>query len=89
MPRGPCGCDDPGLKQVLQGIVIGGAFGAGFGAAVPRMKSRCAFGNRFGLGLLGSAIGTGVGMIRFTDGSRIITVPLFSIIGAAIAESPC
>jgi len=89
VPRGPCGCDDPGLKEALQGIVIGGAFGAGLGAAAPRLKSHCSFGNRFGLGLLGSAIGTGIGMIRFTDGSRIITVPLFSITRAAIAEAPC
>ena len=89
LPRSPCSCDDPGLKEAIAGAVVGGAFGAGLGAATPRLRSRCSFTHRFGLGLLGSAIGTGVGMISLTDGSRAVTVPVFSIIGAAIAEAPC
>jgi len=89
LPRGPCSCDDPGLKEALRGAVIRGEFGAGLGAATPRLKSRCSFTGRFGLGLLGSVIGTGVGMIPVTEGSRAVTVPVFSIIGAAIAEAPC
>ena len=39
--------------------------------------------------ILSFLIGTGVGMISLTEGSRAVTVPVFSIIGAAIAEAPC
>ena len=89
VPHSPCACDDPGLKEVLTGIAVGGAFGAAFGAAAPKLNSRCAFAERFGLGLLGSAVGLGVGMIRITDGSVAVTVPVLSIAGAAIAERWC
>jgi hypothetical protein len=89
VPRGPCYCDDPGLKQAVIGIAIGGAIGAAVGAAVPKLNSPCSFKRRFGLGLLGSAVGAGVGMIEYTEGSRAVTVPLFSIIGASVAEVRC
>jgi hypothetical protein len=89
VPHGPCGCDDPGLKEVLTGIAVGGAFGSALAAAAPKLNSRCSFAERFGLGLLGSAVGLGIGMIRITDGSVALTVPVFSIAGASIAERWC
>lgn len=89
VPRGPCYCDDPGLEQTVIGIVIGGAIGAAVGAAVPKLNSPCSFKRRFALGLVGSAVGAGLGMVRLTDGSQALTVPLFSIIGASVAEVRC
>ena len=89
LPHHPCHCDDPGLNELLIGAVAGGVAGAGFGAAVPKLNSRCSAARRFGLGLLGSVIGTGIGMIPLTEGAQIITVPLFSATGAALAEWRC
>jgi len=88
-PHEPCGCDDPGLRETLRGIAVGGAIGAAFGAAAPKLGSRCSFPDRFGLGLLGSALGAGAGMLPQRDGSRAVAVPLLSIVGAAVAEWPC
>lgn len=88
-PHGPCGCDDPGLNQVLTGIVLGGAVGSALGAAAPNLNSHCSFGKRFGLGLAGSVIGTAVGIIPITEGAQPITVPIFSIVGSAIAVGAC
>ena len=88
-PHEPCGCDDPGLRETLRGIAVGGAIGAALGAAAPKLGSRCSFADRFGLGVLGSAVGAGVGMLPRRDGSRMIAVPLLSIAGAALAEWPC
>ncbi len=84
-----CSCDDPGLREIVIGATFGGVVGAGVGAAFPELKSRCSFGKRLGLGLLGAAIGTGAGMIPLTEGAQIITVPLFSSIGAAFGDSRC
>lgn len=89
VPHGPCGCDDPGLKEALIGVAIGGAVGAAVGAAAPKLNSHCTFARRLGLGLVGSVLGTGVGLIPITEGAQAITVPVFSIVGAALAESPC
>ncbi|HEX6626684.1 MAG TPA: hypothetical protein VF105_01900 [Gemmatimonadaceae bacterium] len=88
-PHHNCQCDDPGLAETLIGAVVGGAVGAGFGAAAPKFNSRCSTARRFGLGLLGSVIGTGIGMIPLTEGAQVITVPLFSVTGAALAERRC
>ena len=87
-PRRPCGCDDPGLDQTLRGIVIGGAAGAGLGAALPGLESHCSFLQRFGLSLLGSAAGSGLAM-TVRGGGRLVAVPLLSISGAALAELGC
>jgi len=89
VPRSPCSCDDPGLRETIIGIAIGGALGAAVGASVPKLNSPCSFTHRLALGLLGSAVGAGVGMVRLTDDSPVITVPLFSIVGASIAEWRC
>jgi|SRR5690349_805888 hypothetical protein len=88
-PHGPCGCDDPGLTQVLIGITVGGVVGSAFGAALPKLHSRCSFGRRFGQGLIGSVIGGAIGIIPITEGAQAITVPVFSIVGAAVAEAGC
>lgn len=89
VPHGPCSCDDPGLEQTVIGIVVGGALGSAVGAAVPKLSSRCSFAHRLALGVVGSAVGAGLGMVRLTDGSQALTVPLFSIIGASVAEVRC
>jgi hypothetical protein len=89
VPHSPCSCDDPGLREIVIGLAIGGTLGAGFGAAGPRLNSHCSFAHRLGLGLVGSVVGAGVGMIPITEGAQPITIPVFSIIGAALAEWPC
>lgn len=89
IPRDPCSCDDPGLNEVVTGMAIGGALGAALVASAPKLNSRCSFVNRLGLALLGSAVGSGLGMIQFTDGSRVLTVPVFSIIGSSLSQWPC
>ena len=85
----PCSCDDPGLSETLLGITVGGAVGAGLGAAAPPLGSHCSFAQRFGLGLLGAAVGSGVGLIPIRHGSQPLTVPLFSSVGAGLAQRPC
>ena len=85
----PCNCDDPGLRETLTGFVFGGAIGAGLGAGGPKLNSECSWAQRVGLGILGSAVGTGIGIVRLTDGSQAVTVPIFSIIGASLAEVRC
>lgn len=87
--HGPCGCDDPGLAETLVGVIVGGAVGSALAAAIPKLNSPCSFAQRFGRSLLGSAIGTFVGMIPITQGSRVATVPFFSIVGATFAEYRC
>jgi hypothetical protein len=89
LPRSQCHCDDPGLKEIEIGPVVGGAFGAAVGAAAPGLRTHCSGAHRFWLGLLGSVVGTGVGMLAPSDGPREFTVPIFSITGAALAEWPC
>lgn len=89
LPHRPCGCDDPGLKEFLEGFVVGGTLGAAIGAAAPNLGSNCSFAHRFGRGLIGAALGTGVGMIPITEGSKAISVPILSVTGAALAEWPC
>ena len=85
----PCGCDDPGLSEALIGVAIGGTLGASLGAALPGLKSHCSFGQRWARGLAGAVIGMGLGMIPLTQGAQIITVPLFSSIGAGVAQGRC
>ena len=89
LPHATCGCDDPGLRETLRGLAVGGAIGAAVGAAGPNLGSRCSFTHRLGLGLLGSAVGAGVGMLPRRDGSRVFAVPLLSITGATLAEWRC
>jgi hypothetical protein len=90
VPRSPCSCDDPALKEFVIGVAIGGSVGAAFGAAAPRLNSHCSFAHRLGLGLLGSAVGTGLGLIPITNkASVVITVPVFSILGAGLSQWPC
>lgn len=89
VPHGSCNCDDPGLKEFAIGAAVGGVFGSAIGAAFPKLNSSCSFARRFGLGLLGAAVGTGVGLIPITEGAQPITVAVFSSIGAGIADWPC
>ena len=83
------GCDDPGLDAILQGAVVGGAIGAGLGAAGPTLESGCSFGTRLGRGLLGSVTGTAIGFLVRPSESKVVAVPLLSISGAALAEWRC
>jgi hypothetical protein len=84
-----CGCDDPGLREVMIGFVFGGAIGAGIGAGAPKLQSQCTFAQRVGLGILGSAAGTVIGMISLTHSSRAIIVPIYSVTGATLAQWRC
>lgn len=83
-----CGCDDPGLQQVVVGGFAGGLLGAALGAAAPDLDSRCSFGTRFGRGFFGSLAGSVVGLLP-NSGFILLAVPILSVTGATLAESRC
>jgi hypothetical protein len=39
LPPHDCGCDDPGLDEVVYGALVGATIGAAIGAAYPNMRS--------------------------------------------------
>ena len=80
--------DDPGLLQFVHGALVGGAIGAGFGAAAPGLETECSFATRFGRSLLGSAAGASIGFL-FRGDSKLLAVPILSVTGASLAEWRC
>jgi hypothetical protein len=85
-----CQCDDPGLAEFIQGAVVGGALGAALGSAAPDLGTQCSFKTRIGRSLLGAIAGTAIGLLPFyTEGAAIITVPVFTVTGATLAERRC
>lgn len=90
LPHHNCGCDDPGLTETVYGAFVGGAIGAGWGAAAPILSSECSSGTRFGRSLLGSAAGTGIGLLAIRpSGTQLLAVPILSISGAVLAQGRC
>ena len=87
-PLEDCGCDDPGLNEVVTGAVIGSALGAALLAAAPRGPAACGYGARFFRGLLGSALGVAVGL-RAEGNTSLVTVPLGALAGAALGAESC
>jgi hypothetical protein len=88
LPHRKCGCDDPGLYEAAEGVVVGGGIGAALGAAMPGLGSHCSFASRLGFALIGSATGTAVGFLP-QGSARLVSVPLLSIVGAALGEVTC
>jgi hypothetical protein len=83
-----CQCDDPGLEQFIEGAFGGGALGAAFGAAAPDLGTPCSFATRIGRGLVGSIGGSAVGLLP-NSAAILLTVPIFSVTGATLAERRC
>jgi len=84
-----CQCDDPGLAELIQGAVVGGALGAALGAAGPDLGTQCSLKTRIGRSLVGAIAGTAIGLLPYTEGAGVITVPVFTVVGATIAERRC
>ena len=74
--------------QFVHGALVGGAIGAGFGAAAPGLETECSFATRFGRSLLGSAAGASIGFL-FRGDSKLLAVPILSVTGASLAEWRC
>lgn len=91
MPDGECG-DDPGLCEMLTGMLIGTVSGAALGAALPRRGSTCGFGGRAALGVVGALLlGLGGGAIGAQADSQwiLLTAPVGAGLGGAIGASLC
>jgi hypothetical protein len=93
LPHHDCGCDDPGLDELVYGALVGSSIGAALGAAAPGLGSVCFFRERIGRTLLGAgAAGTfgfivGGGLSK--SGASLITVPIFSVGGALGSLGRC
>ena len=87
-PLKDCACDDPGLNEMLTGAVVGAALGAALLAAAPKGPDVCRYRTRFWRAALGSALGTGLGLIAKGNAS-LVTVPLGAGVGAALGAESC
>ena len=63
-----CHGEDCGLAQLVIGGLVGGFVGAAAGAAIPRLKSSCSDGKRFGRGLVGSFLSAIVALPLLVSG---------------------
>jgi hypothetical protein len=89
---GPCGCDDPGLEQVLLGGLGGMIAGASIGAAAPSMSSTCSFGKRLALTAIGSLAGSVAGIASeqaVHSGAILIVLPAATAGGAVMMLGAC
>jgi hypothetical protein len=91
LPHTPNG-DDPGLIELLQGLIVGSAVGAAVGVSAPNLRSVCNFGTRFGRAMLGS--GGAAAVLYFAsggarNGSAIFVVPVGSVGGSLAALGRC
>lgn len=87
-PVEDCACDDPGLENILTGAVLGAAAGAAILAALPGGGGECGYRARLWRAMLGSALGTGLGLVP-TGNAQVITVPLGASVGAALGGASC
>ncbi|HEX6573750.1 MAG TPA: hypothetical protein VF042_02175 [Gemmatimonadaceae bacterium] len=87
-----CGCDDPGLDQLIWGGLAGSAIGAAIGASAANLGSQCDFPGRFKRSLLGASIG-GIAAYFVAGGSSnegtVIAVPAVAIGGSLAALGRC
>jgi len=82
IPHHDCGCDDPGLDELIWGAVVGSSIGAALGAAVPHLGSVCSFNERIKRTLIGGVAGGALGFAAgiFSGSEAILfTVPAFSV----------
>jgi hypothetical protein len=89
---GPCGCDDPGLEQALLGGWGGMIAGAALGAAAPSMSSTCSFGQRLGLAVVGSLVGSlaGIASVQVVhSGAILVVMPAMTAGGAVMMLGRC
>ena len=91
MPDRECG-DDPGLCEMVAGMLIGTVTGAALGAALPKRGSTCGFGGRAALGVVGAILfGLGGAVVGAQGDSQwvLLTTPLGAGFGGAIGASLC
>lgn len=92
LPHAPNG-DDPGLKELVYGMLAGSAVGAAVGAAAPNLRSVCNFPTRLKKTLVGASIAGAaaylVGGGLNSDGSVIIVVPASAIGGSLASLGRC
>lgn len=87
---GTCSCDDPGLEELLFGVLSGVVVGTPLGAAAPDLGSVCTFAERFGRSLVGSAAGGLVGLLATRGaGNGILLLPAFSLGGGLATLGRC
>ena len=85
-----CNCDDPGLDQIIYGALAGGALGAAFGAAYPRLQSKCTLQERFRRSLIGAGIGAAAGLLLSGRSEAILMLgPAGSVGGALVGLGHC
>jgi hypothetical protein len=86
-----CGCDDPGLDNLIYGGLAGIAVGAALGAALPDMQSACDFKTRFTRSLVGSAIASSAAFLLsgVRTSATIVVVPVASVGGSLGALGRC
>jgi hypothetical protein len=93
VPAHNCGCDDPGLEEVVYGALVGATIGAAIGTALPNMRSICSTNARFGKALLGAAIGASAGFVvgggLGKDGTALLLTPAGAIGGSLFALGQC
>lgn len=83
-------CDDPGLCEIVVGVMIGSVLGAAIGTAAPDGPAGCTFGRRFALSLLGAAVGGAAGWLTGGgDNITLIAVPIGAIIGGVAGAERC
>lgn len=91
LPAHDCGCDDPGLDELIYGGLAGITLGAALGAAAPDLRSVCSFKTRVGRSLIGStlfAVGAFV-ISGVRDEAILIAVPAGAVGGSLAALGRC
>jgi len=90
LPHTPNG-DDPGLRELVYGGLVGSAVGAAIGASAANLRSVCRFSTRFKRSIAGAGIAATLGFI-FVGGaneSSIIAVPASAMGGSLAALGRC
>ena len=93
VPAHNCGCDDPGLDEVIYGALVGATIGAAIGTALPNMRSVCSTNARLGRSLIGAGIGAAAGFVLGgglgKDGAALVLTPAGAIGGSLFALGQC
>lgn len=92
IPHGPCGCDDPGLTQALEGAAVGSALLGAVLASAPEFSSSCHPVRRLGYGVLGAVTGAlagGVAGAMTGFGAVLLGYVVGAGVGAGVASAVC
>ncbi len=93
LPHHNCGCDDPGLDEIIYGALVGATIGAAIGTALPNMRSVCSSNVRLGRSFIGAGIGASAGFILGgglgKDGASVLSTPAGAIGGSLIGLGRC